>query len=120
MFNSLVCFKNFKFNLLFLVVAFNSFSQVPTITSFSPTSAEVGDTVTITGTGFDATPANNVVYFGAVKASVITATTTTLTVTVPFGSTYEPITVTIDGYIASSKTAFRVVNSVISNEVVKT
>ena len=44
-----------------------------TITSFSPTSGLVGTEVTITGTGFDATSANNVVYFGATAASVTAA-----------------------------------------------
>ena len=61
-------------------------AQVPTITSFSPRTSEVGASVTITGTNFDATPANNIVYFGSVKATVTAATTTSLTVTVPAGA----------------------------------
>ena len=55
----------------------------PTITSFSPTSGAVGSTVTITGTGFNSTAANNIVYFGGVKANVTGATATQITVTVP-------------------------------------
>ncbi len=35
----------------------------PTITSFTPLSGAVGATVTITGTNFNTTPANNVVFF---------------------------------------------------------
>jgi fibronectin type 3 domain-containing protein len=66
----------------------------PTITSFTPTFGLVGTTVTITGTGFDPTPANDVVYFGAVKAAVVSASSTSLAVTVPIGSTYVPISVT--------------------------
>ena len=51
----------------FVVLSLSVIAQVPTITSFSPASAEVGASVTITGTNFDATPANNIVYFGSVK-----------------------------------------------------
>ncbi|MBL7994544.1 VCBS repeat-containing protein [bacterium] len=66
----------------------------PTITSFTPTSGPIGTSVTITGTNFNTTAANNIVYFGAVKANVTNATSTSLSVTVPVGTTYAPITVT--------------------------
>ena len=65
----------------------------PAITSFSPTSGPVGTEVTITGSGFNATAANNVVFFGATKATVTAATATSLTVTVPVGATYQYISV---------------------------
>ncbi|TAE90440.1 MAG: hypothetical protein EAY81_00780, partial [Bacteroidetes bacterium] len=65
----------------------------PTITSFTPLSAKSGDVVTITGTNFNTTPANNIVFFGATRATVTAATATNLTVTVPSGATYAPITV---------------------------
>ena len=68
-------------------------AQKPTITNFSPTSGVVGTTVTITGTNFNATAAQNVVYFGATKATVTAASTTSLTVTVPIGATFQPISV---------------------------
>lgn len=55
------------------------------ITSFSPTSGAVGTTVTITGTGFNATLANNAVKFGSVNATPTAATATSITVTVPEG-----------------------------------
>ncbi len=66
---------------------------IPTITSFSPLSAKPGDAVTITGTGFNATAANNIVFFGATQATVTAATATSLTATVPSGATYAPISV---------------------------
>ena len=66
----------------------------PTITSFTPTSGPVGTTVTITGKNFNTTASNNVVYFGAVKATVTSASSTSLTVTVPVGATYQSIIVT--------------------------
>ncbi len=66
---------------------------VPTITTFTPSTSEVGTTVTITGTNFNTTTANNIVIFGATQATVTAATSTQLTVTVPTGATYAPITV---------------------------
>ena len=64
----------------------------PTIISFTPTSAKPGDIVTITGTNFNAEKTNNIVFIGATKAVVNTASATSLTVTVPLGATYAPIT----------------------------
>lgn len=65
--------------------------QPPTITSFTPTSGSVGTTVTITGTNFNTTAANNIVFFGATKATVTAATATSMTVTVPVGATFGTI-----------------------------
>jgi len=67
----------------------------PAISSFSPLSGATGTTIAIDGINFDPTPANNVVYFGAAKASVLSASTTQLTVAVPLGATYNHISVTI-------------------------
>lgn len=59
-------------------------SAAPSITGFSPTSAASWSTVTITGTGFDATsPARNNVFFNGIRAQVTAATSTSLTVLVP-------------------------------------
>ncbi|MEI6143888.1 MAG: IPT/TIG domain-containing protein, partial [Mariniphaga sp.] len=68
-------------------------SQV--ITSISPTSGPVGTSVTINGTGFLAEPSLNVVYFGAVKATVTAATSTSLSVNVPAGAgSIIPVSIT--------------------------
>jgi hypothetical protein len=86
-------------------------AQVPSIASFAPTSGPIGSTVTITGTNFNTTAvANNVVYFGPVKATVSAATATTLTVTVPVGTNYQPISVlnTVSGLKAQSRLPFNV------------
>ena len=78
-------------------------AQKPTITNFLPTSGVVGTTVTITGTNFNTTAAQNVVFFGATKANVTVASATGLTVTVPAGATFQPISVL---NLANSLTGF--------------
>lgn len=84
----------------------NVITVVPTITSFSPTSGHTSSTVTINGTNFSANPNDDIVYFGAVRAVVASATTTKLKVYVPVGTTYEPITVTVNGLTANSTKPF--------------
>jgi hypothetical protein len=81
-------------------------AQVPTISDFNPKFGPVGTTVTITGTNFSTTAANNIVYFGAVKAVMSTASSISLTVTVPYGATYQPISVTVNGLTAYSAKPF--------------
>lgn len=69
----------------------------PVITSFTPTSGPVGTVVTITGANFKPTPPttpDNVVFFGATRATVTAATSTSLSVIVPFGATFDQISVT--------------------------
>jgi gliding motility-associated-like protein len=69
----------------------------PIATSLSVSSGKPGDVITISGSGFDATPANNSIWFGAfagTKAVVQSATSTQLTVVVPQGAVYGPITIT--------------------------
>ncbi len=77
---------------LLLLITINATAQ-PTIGSFTPVSGPVGTSVIITGTSFNAVPANNIVYVGAVKASVTSGTTASLTITVPAGTSYQPISV---------------------------
>ncbi len=76
-----------------ILLGFTTFAQ-PKINSFSPTSGAVGTIVTITGSNFNKTSANNIVFFGATMASVTASSTTSLTVTVPIGASYQPISVT--------------------------
>jgi hypothetical protein len=79
---------------------------VPFITSLSPASGPTGTVVTITGTDFSSTPSNNIVFFGAGKAVVSAASTTELTVTVPIGATYDPVTVFVNGRMGFSAKPF--------------
>jgi len=78
----------------------------PVINSFSPLAGPVGGTVIISGSNFSSIPAENIVYFGAVKATVTTAVTNSLSVTVPGGSSYQPITVTVNGLTGFSARGF--------------
>lgn len=88
-----------------LLISINLFSQ-PAITSFSPQSGAVGTSVTISGSNFSSTPTDNIVFFGAVRAAVTSTTASTLTVTVPAGATYQPISVTVNNLTAYSNKPF--------------
>lgn len=72
------------------------------ITSFSPSTGVQGTPVTINGTNFSPSPTSNIVFFGAVQATVISATSNQLIVTAPYGSSYSPISVTTGGLTAYS------------------
>jgi gliding motility-associated-like protein len=85
------------------------------ISSISPSGAEVGDIVSISGTGFNATPANNIVYFGGVQAKVSSASATSLSVVVPNGSSRHFVTVTTNGSTVLSSKKFNIINNNISS-----
>ena len=79
---------------------------VPALSSFTPASGASGTTLTIAGANFNATAASNIVYLGAVRAVVSSASPTSLLVTIPAGATFAPITVTANGLVAYSASAF--------------
>jgi hypothetical protein len=79
---------------------------VPTIAGFSPALAVPGSPVTISGANFDPASENNIVYFGAVQAAVTSASTSNLTVTLPVGATYGPITEMVGGLTGYSDQPF--------------
>lgn len=64
----------------------------PVITGVTPMAAGPTATLTITGTGFNTTTTNNVVYFGSDMGTVNTASATSLNVSVPNGGTFDRIT----------------------------
>jgi CHRD domain/IPT/TIG domain len=80
----------------------------PTITSFTPDNGVKGATVTITGTNFSATPANNIVMFNGIPSVATASTATSITTTVPAIATTGTISVTVGGQIATSSATFRV------------
>ena len=79
---------------------------VPVITNFSPSSGSAGTNVTITGSNFSPVAGSNIVYFGAVRGTVVSASATNLLVTAPTNATFSPITVTVNGLIASAAQPF--------------
>ncbi|MES2734501.1 MAG: FG-GAP-like repeat-containing protein, partial [Bacteroidota bacterium] len=81
--------------ILFSEVVYPQDFVIPFITSLSPSTGSIGTTVTIQGRGFNPVANQNVVYFGAVKATISAASRTQLKVVVPAGATsVAPITVT--------------------------
>ncbi|OYY99349.1 MAG: hypothetical protein B7Y37_14320, partial [Sphingobacteriia bacterium 28-36-52] len=106
-----------KIRLLIIVLFCQSFvqeiksqacSDVPVINNFTPITGFIGSTVTINGANFDPINiSNNVVYFGATRASVIDATFGQLKVIVPVGASTAPISVRNKcGLVAYSSVAF--------------
>jgi hypothetical protein len=78
----------------------------PTISSVAPLTGSVGTSVTISGNNFNPTPSANIVCFGSVRAQVTAAGPNTLTVTVPPGNSYQPVTVNSGGLTAFSYSPF--------------
>jgi hypothetical protein len=76
----------------------------PVINGISPLTGSVGSIVTISGRNFNADTVTNFVYFGAVRAPVITASPTQLTVKAPAGATYQPTSVSA-GYLSGYSSA---------------
>jgi large repetitive protein len=89
----------------FLIIN-TSFGQAPRINSFTPTKAPIGATINITGINFSNAPTANTVYFGGVKATVLSATSTNLQVTVPIGAAFGAISVTVNNLTAYSTSWF--------------
>ncbi len=65
--------------------------SAPIINSVTPDSGQIGSVVTIKGNNFSNIDSNNIVFFGAAKAIVLSATPTVLTVKVRVGATHESI-----------------------------
>ncbi len=80
------------------------------VSALVPDSGTIGSSVKIIGGEFDTLPANNVVTFGVLPATVTSAKLDTLTVTVPALATTSFISVTTRGITALSNTQFTVVN----------
>jgi hypothetical protein len=89
------------------VSATNFIVVIPeTITSFAPTTGAVGTAITINGTNFSTTPADNIVLFNGHEAIPTSATTTKLVVNVPAGATSGRIAVSLNGIDAVSDIDF--------------
>jgi hypothetical protein len=93
------------FTLVLLAFCSTVFSQ-PVITSFSPLTAPPGTQLIIRGSNFGSTTTSNIVYFGAARATLISATDTSVVAIVPFGATHSNITLTTGNLIAYSQKKF--------------
>jgi hypothetical protein len=69
-------------------------TTLPVITNVLPNTGPVGSEVTIVGGNFDPVRSNDTVFFGGMKAYVLSATANSVVVTVPSGAVYAPISVT--------------------------
>ena len=88
----------------------NASSQV-SISGFTPPSGPVGTSVTVNGTGFSATAAQDTVNFNGSPAVLTSAASTQLIATVPSGATTGSISVTAPAGSATSSSAFTVTSS---------
>ncbi|MCI4145771.1 IPT/TIG domain-containing protein [Streptomyces sp. MMS20-AI2-20] len=86
-------------------------SSTVSVLSVVPVRAAPGAKVTVSGTGFSPTAANNAVTFGGSRATVSSATTTRLTVTVPSGAASGKVAVTVGSASAEATESFTVAPS---------
>lgn len=84
----------------------NNNRPAPSITSIAPAAAQPGSAITITGANFSADATRNLVRFGSVRATVSTASTTSLVVTVPESADFGPVSVTVGALTALSTQFF--------------
>ncbi|MFH5883523.1 IPT/TIG domain-containing protein [Halalkalibaculum sp. DA3122] len=88
----------------------NGEEGTPSINSFEPAYADFGQEVTITGENFaSAADENTVTFADGVEATVESASSTELTVTVPEGAVDGPISVETNGETATSSASFAIV-----------
>ncbi|MFJ1551776.1 RHS repeat-associated core domain-containing protein [Streptomyces sp. NPDC088246] len=81
-------------------------SSTLSVLSVVPVRAAAGAKVTLSGTGFSTTAANNAVSFGGKTAVVTSATVTRLVVTVPTGAVDGKVSVKVGGSSAQSSESF--------------
>ncbi|MBZ5494423.1 MAG: IPT/TIG domain-containing protein [Acidobacteriia bacterium] len=86
-------------------------SSQPSLFTFSPKSGPVGTQVTIFGANFSSDPAQDTVSFNGTSATVTSALSTQLVVTVPAGATSGAITVTSPSASVTSASPFTVTSS---------
>lgn len=77
-------------------------NSIPMLFDVMPTSAVIGDTITITGIGLSATAASNLVQFTGANSNATTATTQRIQAVVPVNTTTGPIKVVVGGKAISN------------------
>ncbi len=76
-----------------VVLEQRTLDPAPVITSFAPMAGIPGASISINGSNFGATAAQNTVYFGTTKGTITSVSPTRIDVTVPSGAQYGPISV---------------------------
>jgi len=75
-------------------------TEALSVTALSPTVGPVGSSVTITGTGFSASPGNSTVFFNGIPTTTTGWSDTQITAIVPTGTTTGPVSVDVAGITA--------------------
>ncbi|WP_073104964.1 FG-GAP-like repeat-containing protein [Hymenobacter daecheongensis] len=83
-----------------------SFTVLPTLTSFTPTSGPEGTSVVVSGTGLTGT--TGAAFNGTAVTTITAQSATSLTLLVPAGATTGPVSVTTAGGTATSSGSFTV------------
>jgi len=83
------------------------FSQ-PVIDSIEPAFGGIGSTITIRGNYFSSNFIENTVFFNGLESNILNATENELTVSVPYGAYYTPISVYTNGFYSTSSQRFNV------------
>jgi hypothetical protein len=91
-----------------IATGFTYVASTPTISGISPTGGAPTTVVTISGSGFDTHPQNVQVQFNGTPANIVSTTTSTITVVVPFGATTGQVAVNVFGVAASGTVNFKV------------
>lgn len=81
------------------------------IFEFHPKSGPIGTSVSISGSNFSANPAQDSVTFNGTAATIISATSTSLVVSVPLGATSGPLTISSPLGSTTTADSFTVTNS---------
>ena len=84
----------------------NSATPPPAITSFTPDEGASGIQVTITGTGFSTTAADNIVKINGVQATVTSSTETQIVLNVPASTSTGLVSVTVNKQTTYSSNNF--------------
>jgi hypothetical protein len=95
---------------IILLLAFLNTNAQTYISSFVPTSGKIGSVVTLNGY-FSSIPSKNMVFFGTIRANVLTAASDKLTVEVPIGATSNNISLCLNNTYSSTNSQFYVTYS---------
>ena len=104
-------------SVLTLGLGTSALAQTPTITSFTPTSSEVGTTPSINDTNFASS--ENIVRIGDVEAFIPAESSTLIQVEVPETAQHEPITVA-HSYNSSVTMNLSISNTPVVNNITQT